>query len=299
MKTISESVLNSFDESLLIEKHSSLATRDSYRRETSCFLCYLEEHGLDFTTVDPSQIREYLLVRSEGVSSRTMARVVTTLKQFFRFVLNEKMRSDDPTELLPKTKISKTLPQVLDRASVDALLDAIDKDSDIGMRDRTMFELIYSCGLRASECCTLKLNDYYSLEHRLVVTGKGDKQRMIPVGDTAVELIDSYLENARRKILSGKKSQYFFVSSSGAHITRQDLWERLKVYTEKAGVESKIHTLRHSFATHLLQGGADLRSVQELMGHSDIRTTEIYTHVDTDDIQKAFEKFHPDGKSQK
>jgi integrase/recombinase XerD len=159
-----------------------------------------------------------------------------------------------------------------------------------------MFELIYSCGLRASECATLKVNRYYSTEKKIVVLGKGSKERMIPVGDVAASYLETYISSVRPRILGKTKCAFLFVSQERKGITRQEIWHRLKKYCDLAGVDSKVHTLRHSFATHLLQNGADLRSVQELLGHSDIRTTEIYTHVNTDDLFKAFEKAHPDEK---
>ena len=145
-----------------------------------------------------------------------------------------------------------------------------------------------------SECANLKLNRFYPEEKRIVVIGKGDKERMVPVGDVACQWLATYMEKARPTILEKRRSQYMFVDREREKLTREEIWHRLKKYCEKAGVYAKVHTLRHSFATHLLQGGADLRSVQELLGHKDIRTTEIYTHVNTDDLMKAFDKAHPD-----
>ena len=218
--------------------------------------------------------------------------MITVLRSFFSYLQNERIRSDDPTELLPRNKIPKRLPQTIDTDAVARILDVIDTSTDIGFRDRTMLELIYSCGLRVSECADLKVSRYYSLERRLVVLGKGSKERMIPVGEVAAGYLDTYISSVRPRLLGKTRSQVMFISQQQKPITRQEIWERLKKYADEAGVDSKVHTLRHSFATHLLQNGADLRSVQELLGHSDIRTTEIYTHVDTDDIFKAFEKAH-------
>ena len=296
------SVLEDFTRSLLIEKHASNATRDVYRREAACFLSYLDDNGLDYVTVTTADLKEYLLYRSRGgatgepVAPRTMARVQTVLRSFFSYIIKEHMREDDPTELLPKNKTPKKLPATLDSDSVTKLISVIDTTTDIGFRDRTMFELIYSCGLRVSECAELKVNRYYSTEKRLVVLGKGSKERMIPVGDVAASLLETYISSVRPRLLGRSRSQYMFISQEQRVITRQEIWVRLKKYCEMAGLEAKVHTLRHSFATHLLQNGADLRSVQELLGHSDIRTTEIYTHVDTDDLFRAFEAGHPDEK---
>ena len=293
-------ILEAFSESLLTERHASKATRDCYWHEVACLLDYLEEEGVSYTVADTYQIREFLVWRSKGgssgepVSSRTMSKVITALRMFFLFLMNERLRDDDPMELIPHNKEPKKLPQTIDYDSVEKILNAIDTSTDIGTRDRAMFDLIYSCGLRVSECANLKLNRFYPEEKRIVVIGKGDKERMVPVGDVACQWLATYMEKARPTILEKRRSQYMFVDREREKLTREEIWHRLKKYCEKAGVYAKVHTLRHSFATHLLQGGADLRSVQELLGHKDIRTTEIYTHVNTDDLMKAFDKVHPD-----
>ena len=291
-------ILEDFSQSLLIEKHASKATREVYCRELACFLSYIQDNSLDYSTITTVQLKDYLLWRANGgrdgnrLSPRTMSRVITVLRSFFSYLQKERVRSDDPTELLPKNKTPKRLPQTIDTDAVSRILEAIDTTTDIGFRDRTMFELIYSCGLRVSECANLRVGRYYSLERRLVVLGKGSKERMIPVGDVAAGYLETYISSVRPRLLGKTRSQIMFISQQQKPITRQEIWARLKKYCTLAGVDSKVHTLRHSFATHLLQNGADLRSVQELLGHSDIRTTEIYTHVDTDDIFKAFEKAH-------
>lgn len=293
-------ILEAFSESLLTERHASKATRDCYWHEVACLLDYLEEEGVSYTVADTYQIREFLVWRSKGgssgepVSSRTMSKVITALRMFFLFLMNERLRDDDPMELIPHNKEPKKLPQTIDYDSVEKILNAIDTSTDIGTRDRAMFDLIYSCGLRVSECANLKLNRFYPEEKRIIVIGKGDKERMVPVGDVACQWLATYMEKARPTILEKRRSQYMFVDREREKLTREEIWHRLKKYCEKAGVYAKVHTLRHSFATHLLQGGADLRSVQELLGHKDIRTTEIYTHVNTDDLMKAFDKAHPD-----
>lgn len=294
------SLTEDYSESLLIEKHASKATREVYSREVACFLSYLEDKGLDPGTVSTEQIREYLLHRSEGgLSPKTMSRVITVLRSFFSYLQEERIREDDPTELLPTNREPKRLPQTIDYDSVQKILDAIDTSTDIGFRDRTLFELIYSCGLRVSECANLRVDRYYSLEKKIVVMGKGSKERMVPVGDVAVSYLSTYIQSVRPRLLGKSKSPYLFISREQKVITRAEIWYRLKKYCALAGVDAKVHTLRHSFATHLLRNGADLRSVQELLGHSDIRTTEIYTHVDTDDLFKAFQKSHPDEKTGK
>ena len=283
-------ILEDFSQSLLIEKHASKATRQVYEHEIACFLSYIQENSLDYSSITTVQLKDYLLWRANGGASGQKL----SPKAFFSYLQNERIRNDDPTELLPKNKTPKRLPQTIDTDAVGRILDAIDTTTDIGFRDRTMLELIYSCGLRVSECANLRVGRYYSLERRLVVLGKGSKERMIPVGDVAAGYLETYINSVRPRLLGKTRSQIMFISQQQKPITREEIWYRLKKYAELAGVDSKVHTLRHSFATHLLQNGADLRSVQELLGHSDIRTTEIYTHVDTDDIFRAFEKAHPE-----
>ncbi len=301
-----DSLLGEYTESLLIEKHASKATREVYGREVACFLSYVDRNSLDLKVIGTSDLKAYLIERSEdagrnsdNLSPKTTARVITVLRSFFSYLQESGLRSDDPTELLPKNREPKRLPQTMDYNAVQRILDCIDTTTDVGFRDRTIFELIYSCGLRVSECAELRLNRYYSLEKKIVVLGKGSKERMIPVGDVAASYLATYISSVRPRLLAGEKSPYMFISQEKRVITRSEIWYRLKKYCSIAGVEAKVHTLRHSFATHLLQNGADLRSVQELLGHSDIRTTEIYTHVNTDDLFRAFESAHPDEAKKK
>lgn len=297
MKPVLQTVLDGFNESLLIEKHASLATRDSYMREIACFFSFLEDKNLDFAVISASDIENYLLFRSNksDLSSRTTAKIITILRVFYNYVVLENIRSDNPTELIPKNKIHKKLPETIDYNGIDKILSVIDCNTDIGIRDRAILELIYSCGLRVSECVNLKVSDYYKVEKKIYVIGKGNKQRMIPVGDIAIDCVEQYLNNVRKNIKQSKSQRYLFIANTGEQLTREEVWHRLKKYANMAGVKSKVHTLRHSFATHLLQNGADLRSVQELLGHSDVRTTEIYTHLNTKDLLDAFDKHHPDG----
>lgn len=287
-----------FSENLLTERHASQATREIYGREIACFFSYLESNNLSYLEIDTEGIKEYLVTNAKerNLGPSTNSRVITALRLFYEFLNKEGLRKDDPTELIGRVRKPKNLPVTVNARDVDEFLNAIDTSNAVGMRDRALFELIYSCGLRVSECCNIKMTDYYNREKRVTVTGKGDKQRMVPVGDYAAEALDNYISSARNDLLGKKKSRYMFISKQGRPITRQEVWVRLKYYAQLCGLDLKVHTLRHSFATQLLKNGADLRSVQEFLGHSDIRTTEIYTHVNTDDLLNAFRKFHPDGK---
>ena len=297
---ITDNIAEVFSENLLTERHASQATREIYSREIACFFSYLQKNNLDCLEIDTAGIKEYLVFNSNerSLGPSTNSRVITALRLFYDFLNKEGLRKDDPTELIGKIRKPKNLPLTVNATDVDRFLNAIDTSDSIGTRDRALFELIYSCGLRVSECCSLRMTDYYNRERRITVTGKGDKQRMVPVGDYAADALDIYINNARNELLGKNRSRYMFISRQGKPITRQEVWIRLKHYAELADLDLKVHTLRHSFATQLLKNGADLRSVQEFLGHSDIRTTEIYTHVNTEDLMNAFRNFHPDGKKQ-
>lgn len=296
MKTSNSQILDSFMDCLLTERHASLATRDVYRREIACFFYYLDSNNLEYDTITSAQLKQYLIdnAQERKLSAVTNSRVITALRLFFTFLNQQHIRDDNPTELIKDVRHPKHLPETEDYDSIETFLSVIDTSDPIGLRDMAIFELIYSCGLRVSECCNLLMTEYYPQESRIKVTGKGDKQRILPVGDIAKEALNSYIQNARSQLLGKKKSKSVFISAKGTQITRQEVWNRLRIYSELSGVKLHVHTLRHSFASQLLRNGADLRSVQELLGHSDIRTTEIYTHVNTEDLLEAFQKFHPE-----
>lgn len=295
MKTSNSQILDSFMDCLLTERHASLATRDVYRREIACFFSYLDSNNLEYDTITSAQLKQYLIdnAQERKLSAVTNSRVITALRLFFTFLNQQHIRDDNPTELIKDVRHPKHLPETEDYDSIETFLSVIDTSDPIGLRDMAIFELIYSCGLRVSECCNLLMTEYYPQESRIKVTGKGDKQRILPVGDIAKEALNSYIQNARSQLLGKKKSKSVFISAKGTQITRQEVWNRLRIYSELSGVKLHVHTLRHSFASQLLRNGADLRSVQELLGHSDIRTTEIYTHVNTEDLLEAFQKYHP------
>jgi len=295
MKTSNSQILDSFMDCLLTERHASLATRNVYRREMTCFFSYLEKNNLDYETIDAAQIKDYLIenAHERNLSPQTSSRIITTLRLFFNYLCSQHIRDYDPMEFIKDVRHPKRLPKTEDYGRIEDFLAVIDTSDPLGIRDMAIFELIYSCGLRVSECCSLMLSDYYRSEGKIVVIGKGDKQRMLPVGDIAREKLNNYIDGARNDLLGKKKSKAVFISLQGKKITRQEIWNRLKIYSEKSGVNLHVHTLRHSFASQLLRNGADLRSVQELLGHSDIRTTEIYTHVNTEDLLESFKKFHP------
>ena len=205
-------------------------------------------------------------------------------------------RNDDPSRDVERPRIGKHLPEVLEIVEVEKFLDTIDLGTPYGLRDRTLFELIYSCGLRVSEAAELELSQVYLKEGLIRVRGKGDKERLVPLGDEAEKWFRTYLREARPLLLKGPSSNdRVFLNNRGEGLGRKGMWKRFRGIAERAEVDGKIHTLRHSFATHLLRGGADLRSVQELLGHADISTTQIYTHLDQDDLARAHKAYHPRG----
>lgn len=295
-------LLDDYKDYLTVERRVSSATVAVYSAEAERYLVYLRSQALDYETCQVQGVIDYLLFRSSlgELSQRTQARNISALRSFHRFLADSRIREDNPVELLESPKLPRKIPRVASYDTVDGFLAIIDENepTGLGYRDRTMFELIYSCGLRVSEACKLEVRDYLQGERLLRVVGKGDKERIVPVGEIACSYLDTYLLSYRSRLL-GKRFQEkaLFIGRRGGSLSRALVWKRFKHYCALAGIDAKVHTLRHSFASHMLRGGADLRSVQELLGHSDIRTTQIYTHTNTEDLQQAYRTFHPDGDS--
>lgn len=234
----------------------------------------------------------FLVYRSgSGVSARTLAKDVSALRSYFRFLALRGIRTDNPAEIIETPKASKRLPTVLTQEHMADLLDSFEMDTPSGIRDRALFELIYSCGLRVSEATSLAVSDINFAEKIIMVRGKGNKERMIPFGAEAEMYLKLYLQDARKTLAGSKPVKALFLNKRGTGIGRKGVWKRLQKGELASGVTSKVHTLRHSFATHLLAGGADLRSVQELMGHADINTTQIYTHIDGETLSQFHSEF--------
>jgi integrase/recombinase XerD len=242
-----------------------------------------------------SQYVEFLY--SEGLSARSIARHITTLRNFYRFLLREGQLTQDPTEFLNQPRQWATLPKYLNRDELDRLIAAPPLEKATGMRDRAMLELLYATGLRVSELCQVALAGVEREMGVLRVTGKGNKQRIVPFGQAAGRAVDEYLAGARGRLLKGRASRYLFVTARGSAMTRQCFWKLLRDYGLKAGIERALtpHVIRHSFATHLVEGGADLRSVQIMLGHADISTTQVYTHVAQRRLREVIEQHHPRG----
>jgi len=248
------------------------------------------------TEIHAADLASYVeTLYGQGLSARSIARHITTLRNFYRFLIQEGQVVEDPTEFLKQPRQWTTLPKYLNRDELDRLIAAPPVEKSTGLRDRAMLELLYATGLRVSELCRLPLAAVEREMGVLRVTGKGNKQRMVPFGEAAGQALDQYLGNARSRLLKGRASRYLFVTARGGAMTRQSFWKLLRGYGLKAGIKRTLtpHVIRHSFATHLVEGGADLRSVQIMLGHADISTTQIYTHVAQRRLREVIEQHHP------
>ena len=291
--------LDSFLVYLTVNRGLSKNTIESYSRDISSLLGFLEKEGISSPeAVSENEIAAYLKqLRKKRLSVRTMARYIVSLRQFFRFLLTEKVITEDPLRNTASPRPAKTLPHTLSLGEVEKLLQEPEKNtSPEALRDRAMLEILYATGVRVSELISLELNRV-NLDHGYVVTlGKGSKERIVPIGKAAIRKTKDYLLDSRPLLLRGRNSQYLFITArTGSRMTRQRFWRMIKDYTIAAGIHSHItpHVLRHSFATHLLERGADLRSIQAMLGHSSISTTQIYTHVEKERLKRIHGKSHP------
>ena len=287
-----EILLNQFYTDLLLVKRDSEQTAITYKISAGEFLNWLVSERIKLKDVSVQNLLYYIIKRKEnGCSELTIAKDISGLRALGDYLERKGMWTENLVLELDKPKAARNLPKVLSVEQVDSLLDSIDKSSLSGKRDDALFELVYSCGLRISEACTLKVANLHLEERLILVHGKGDKERLIPFGDRAYEKILVYLNEVRPALVKGRNVAELFVNYRGEPITRKGVWKRFQELEALSGVEAKVHTLRHSFATHLLEGGADLRSVQELLGHSDLSTTTIYTHVTDKQLEDAHEKY--------
>jgi integrase/recombinase XerD len=282
---------------LTVEIRLQNSSVETYMYEAMELQNYCIDRALKSETLQVDQLIDFLIKRREALlTARTLAKCHTAIKSYYNFLILEGVRDDNPLDKIDTPRFKRHFPHVLSVEEVDCLLGVIDTTTPQGIRDRALYELIYSCGLRVSEAVDLNLSSIYTQEGVLLVKGKGDKERLVPLGEVAIYWIDIYLESSRPKLSSRTLSESLFLNSRGGRLTRKGMWKNFKILCDKSGVEGKIHSLRHSFATHLLVGGADLRSVQELLGHSDIATTQIYTHLSSSELQDAFKTYHPEGQ---
>ena len=293
---MADELLERYRDHLQIELRLSAQTVATYLRECEAAAAFAERSGRRLSDLDSSAIVDYLVQRdADGVplEQRTLAKLLSALRSFYQFCILERLRTDNPAKRIGSPRVPHRLPGVLSVDQVDRLLDAIDTSHRGGVRDVALFELIYSCGLRISEAVGLDLGDLFLGEALIRVRGKGDKQRLVPVGETATARLSEYLTHERPHLAGDHSGDALFLNRRGARLSRKGMWKRFHEHAAAIGIEAKVHTLRHSFATHLLQGGADLRSVQELLGHADIGTTQIYTHVDREEMRAYHRRYHP------
>ncbi|ULQ61113.1 tyrosine recombinase [Brucepastera parasyntrophica] len=278
-------LVRSFYAFLITGESASELTAETYAGTVQFFLEWLEDKGIQIQSVTPEACIGFINERAfSGIKGKTLAKDIAALRSFFRFLILERICTENPAELLESPSRGKHLPRVLSPEQVNIFLAAIPTEKPNGIRDRTLFELIYSCGLRVNEAVLLSLPDIHFKERMIVVTGKGRKERLVPFGNEAEKWLRIYLDGPRQLLLGNRISSAVFLNSRGGRITRKGIWSRFQEIEVRSGITAKIHTLRHSFATHMLAGGADLRSVQDLLGHADISTTQIYTHIEDESL---------------
>lgn len=287
-----------FLDALWVEDGLSDNTIAAYRTDLKLFNAYLNKKAKKLTTCEAFDISSYLAERlTQGISARSSARFISSLKRFYLYAIREGKVIEDPVAIIEAPALGRSLPTSLSEMDVEHLLNSPDTMTAIGFRDKAMLELLYASGLRVSELVGLKLSEINFRQGLVRVTGKGNKDRLVPVGEEALDWLQGFIQQWRVDILGGKKTDFVFPTNRGTGMTRQAFWHLIKRYAIKAGVASSIspHTLRHAFATHLLNHGANLRVVQLLLGHSDLSTTQIYTHVANERLKEMHHKFHPRG----
>ncbi|MBB4080370.1 integrase/recombinase XerD [Lewinella aquimaris] len=288
----------SFEAYLKLTRGYSTHTLLAYRSDLEKLTAYLELRGWEIGVrgIERMHLDGFVQYLAElGLAPRSQARLVSALKTFFAFLLDERIIDSDPTELLRAPKLGRKIPEVLTYDEIRALLGAIDLSTDHGLRDRALLETLYACGLRVSEATGLRLSDLYLEQEFIRVVGKGNKERIVPIGGSAIRHLEIYLRHVRGHLPVIKDENIVFLNRRGGALSRVSVFTAVKKYAAGAGIDKTVspHTFRHSFATHLIEGGADLRAVQEMLGHESILTTEIYTHLDTDFLRETILSYHP------
>lgn len=291
--------INGYKAFLKLEKSLSANSIEAYLHDLSMLLSYFEQEKIELSPRDVSlkNLQQFLKWANDlGMSPRTQARVVSGLKSFFKYLLLENLLVKNPAALLEAPKLGRKLPDTLSIEEIEQLLNAIDRSTPEGQRNVAMLETLYSCGLRVSELVSLRISGLFFKEEFIKITGKGDKERLVPIGKMAVKQIELYRTQLRvHTAIKKGEEDYLFLNKRGSHLSRVYVFQLIKSLAVKAGIKKSIspHTFRHSFATHLIDGGADLRAVQEMLGHASITTTEIYTHLDRAYLRSAIQQFHP------
>ncbi|MFB0968864.1 MAG: site-specific tyrosine recombinase XerD [Pseudomonadales bacterium] len=295
----SQNLIDKYIDSLWLEKGLSQNTLDSYQRDLKALTKWLDESNRSLQSVRREDLLKYLADRmGSGIKARSTARALSCLRSFYRYLLREKVIKVDPTLRIENPKLGRPLPDSLTESDVERLLAAPDLTTPIGIRDRAMLEVLYACGLRVTELVSLRLTDMNLRQGVLRVMGKGSKERLVPLGEEAISWLQRFIQDSRDELLKKNLSEdVVFPSNQGKMMTRQTFWHRIKIHAQDAGIKKKLspHTLRHAFATHLVNHGADLRVVQLLLGHSDLSTTQIYTHIAQQRMKELHAEHHPRG----
>ena len=287
-----EALLDQFYADLILVGRMSEMSAQTYRISAQEFLDWLVEEKIKLGQVTVQNLMYFLTKRKTmGNAELTLAKDISALRAFGEYLVRKNYWTENHALLLDRPKAAKNLPRVLSVEETEELLASIDTSKPLGLRDDALFELIYSCGLRISEACSLKVANVHFEEGLILVHGKGDKERLVPFGEIAAKKLQKYMQEVRPQLVKGRNISEVFVNYKGEPISRKGVWKRFQEMEALSGVKAKVHTLRHSFATHLLAGGADLRSVQELLGHSDLSTTTIYTHVTDTQLEDAHKKY--------
>jgi integrase/recombinase XerD len=289
--------LQNYSNYLAVEKGLSKNTLESYQRDLNKFLIYMKKKKKPQPgDVDRLELNAFIAdLKNKGLATSTISRCIASIRSFFNYLLQEGVIENNPANELESPRIEKKLPRVLTTDEIDKLLDQPRPDNNSGLRDKAMLELLYASGIRVSELVSLNVTDFDPRVGYLRCRGKGMKERIVPIGSVAIENVSEYLRKTRIRMIRNSEERSLFLNHHGSRMTRQGFWKILKKYARQANIQGDItpHTLRHSFATHLLENGADLRSVQEMLGHSDISTTQIYTQVTRKKIKEIYDKAHP------
>ncbi len=294
-KLVISEEINEYKAYLLLERGLSANTIEAYIRDLELLIRFTSEMKKDIFSLTNEDISHFVIeVFHSGRGASTHARIVSGVKSFYNYLLLYDKIEESPTELLESPKIKRKIPDVLTAEEVEAIIAAINLGDKLGCRNRAIIEMLYSCGVRVTELVSIKINDLFFDDGYIRVWGKGDKERLIPVNSTLIEVVNNYLET-RGALLCGKRCDNLFLSQRGGMLTRVMIFTIIKLLTQKSGIGKTVspHTFRHTFATHLLKGGADIRAVQDMLGHQNIMTTEIYTHLDTEHQHKTINSFHP------
>lgn len=295
-----EAMVDGFLSHLALERGFSTNTLEAYSRDLLRFLEHLERAGVArLDQVSPSHVQLYMArLHERGLGPRSAARSLAALRSFFRYLVREKLLASNPTTSVASPRLGRPLPKAMSREEIGRLLDAVHGEGPLKLRDQAILELLYGTGVRISELVGLEIPQVGLVTGTMVVRGKGEKERVVPLGEYAAEALKLYLEKGRPVLCRARSSNALFLNRGGRRITRQGVWKMLRACARKAGIPRAVspHMLRHSFATHLLEGGADLRAIQELLGHSDISTTQIYTHVARARLKEIHRRYHPRGR---